>query len=87
MTIHSWTMEDQVVRNMIFRAIEVCYGNRTQAAELLGLTVRTMRNKLRWYKSLGMMIPAAPKGKGRIKRVVDLEGVNNLLEWVREFEK
>ncbi|PYP64474.1 MAG: sigma-54-dependent Fis family transcriptional regulator, partial [Gemmatimonadetes bacterium] len=31
---------------LIARALEVTDGNRTRAAELLGLSVRTLRNKL-----------------------------------------
>ena len=31
---------------LIARALEVTEGNRTRAAELLGLSVRTLRNKL-----------------------------------------
>jgi DNA-binding protein Fis len=31
---------------LIARALEVAEGNRTRAAELLGLSVRTLRNKL-----------------------------------------
>ena len=31
---------------LIERALEVCRGNRTRAAELLGISVRTLRNKL-----------------------------------------
>jgi DNA-binding protein Fis len=31
---------------LISRALEVTDGNRTRAAELLGLSVRTLRNKL-----------------------------------------
>ena len=32
---------------LIARALEVSGGNRTRAAELLGMSIRTLRNKLR----------------------------------------
>lgn len=46
---------------LILDALRVCGGNRTRAAEKLGITVRTLRNKIRDYKSMGIEIP----GKGR----------------------
>src|SRR5262249_35450732 len=36
---------------LIERALEVCHGNRTKASELLGISVRTLRNKLNAGKS------------------------------------
>ena len=37
-------------KNMIFKALEKTNGNRTHAAELLGISIRTLRNKLQEYK-------------------------------------
>ena len=51
MTLH------EMERIMIMRGLEQTLGNRTQAAELLGISVRTLRNKLNEYRSLGMEIP------------------------------
>jgi DNA-binding NtrC family response regulator len=36
----------EVERTLIARALEVAGGNRTRASELLGISVRTLRNKL-----------------------------------------
>ena len=41
---------------MILRSLESTSGNRTQAAELLGISVRTLRNKLNEYRLQGMTI-------------------------------
>ena len=44
----------EVERIMIMRGLEQTDGNRTQAAELLGISVRTLRNKLSEYRELGL---------------------------------
>ncbi len=38
-------------KELIFRTLEDVNDNRTQAAELLGISIRTLRNKLRDYKA------------------------------------
>ncbi len=45
----------EVERLMIMRGLERTDGNRTQAAELLGISVRTLRNKLSEYREQGLM--------------------------------
>ncbi|MGC8744161.1 MAG: sigma-54-dependent transcriptional regulator [Verrucomicrobiia bacterium] len=40
---------DDLEKEYIFKAIELCNGNRTHAARLLGISVRTLRNKLNEY--------------------------------------
>jgi DNA-binding NtrC family response regulator len=42
---------DQAEAKLITRALEVANGNRTRASELLGISVRTLRNKLNGAKS------------------------------------
>ncbi len=46
----------EMERIMILRGLDETSGNRTQAAELLGISVRTLRNKLNEYRSQGMDI-------------------------------
>ncbi len=46
----------EVERLMIMKGLDATAGNRTQAAELLGISVRTLRNKLNEYRGMGMDI-------------------------------
>jgi DNA-binding NtrC family response regulator len=41
----------EMEKQLIFRALENHRGNRTHAAEILGISVRTLRNKLNEYRS------------------------------------
>ena len=43
----------EMERIMIIKGLEATSGNRTQAAELLGISVRTLRNKLNEYRQMG----------------------------------
>ena len=43
--------------NLILDTLRSVNGNRTQAASILGITVRTLRNKIREYKGLGIAVP------------------------------
>jgi DNA-binding NtrC family response regulator len=40
----------EMEKNMIFKALEKTNGNRTYAAKVLGISIRTLRNKLHEYK-------------------------------------
>jgi DNA-binding NtrC family response regulator len=46
-----------IERRAILRRLERESGNRTRAAELLGISVRTLRNKLNEYRKQGLAIP------------------------------
>ncbi|MBW2108441.1 MAG: sigma-54-dependent Fis family transcriptional regulator, partial [Deltaproteobacteria bacterium] len=40
----------EMEKKMIFQALDQTDGNRTHAADILGISVRTLRNKLNEYK-------------------------------------
>jgi len=48
-----------VERDMIINTLDHCLGNRTHTANILGISIRTLRNKLNLYKQDGSDIPAA----------------------------
>ena len=47
----------EVERQLVLHTLARCDGNRTRAARVLGLSVRTMRNKIRQYSADGIHIP------------------------------
>lgn len=47
-------------QKLILRTLEETGGNRTRAACLLGISLRTLRNKLREYKSRGVAVSSLP---------------------------
>lgn len=49
----------EVERDMIINTLEHCLGNRTHAANILGISIRTLRNKLNQYKDEGVNLPPA----------------------------
>ena len=46
-----------VERDLILDTLDHCRGNRTQAAKLLGISIRTLRNKLGEYAAAGIAVP------------------------------
>lgn len=48
-----------VERDMILNTLDHCLGNRTHAANILGISIRTLRNKLSQYKDEGINVPAS----------------------------
>ncbi len=46
-----------VERQLIIDTLSHCLGNRTHAANILGISIRTLRNKLRQYTDEGLAVP------------------------------
>ena len=46
-----------VEQGLILETLEHCLGNRTHAANILGISIRTMRNKLKQYSDEGVDVP------------------------------
>jgi DNA-binding NtrC family response regulator len=47
----------EVERDLILETLKHCLGNRTHAANILGISIRTLRNKLNEYAADGAPIP------------------------------
>ena len=47
-----------VERDLIIDTLQHCLGNRTHAANILGISIRTLRNKLKLYSQDGVPVPA-----------------------------
>ena len=54
-----------VERDLILETLRHCLGNRTRAANILGISIRTLRNKLTVYAADGVQVP--PPNSGEIR--------------------
>ncbi len=52
-----------VERDLILETLNHCLGNRTHAANILGISIRTLRNKLKQYSQEGIAVPAPGEGE------------------------
>ncbi|MEA3133344.1 MAG: hypothetical protein QOG17_1190 [Gammaproteobacteria bacterium] len=48
----------EIERELVLQTLAHCNGNRTRAARVLGVSVRTLRNKIRQYSAEGIDVPA-----------------------------
>jgi DNA-binding NtrC family response regulator len=48
----------EIERELVLQTLARCHGNRTHAARVLGVSVRTLRNKIRQYAAEGIDVPA-----------------------------
>jgi DNA-binding NtrC family response regulator len=55
----------EVERDLILETLKHCLGNRTHAANILGISIRTLRNKLTEYADDGVPVP--PPGGGEMR--------------------
>lgn len=52
----------EMEQELILSTLTHCLGNRTHAANILGISIRTLRNKLKEYSDAGAEVPAPQSG-------------------------
>jgi DNA-binding NtrC family response regulator len=52
----------EMEQQLILDTLSHCLGNRTHAANILGISIRTLRNKLKEYSEAGVAVPAPQMG-------------------------
>ncbi len=55
----------EVERALIIDTLDHCLGNRTHAANILGISIRTLRNKLKQYSEDGFSVPLPRESEHR----------------------
>ncbi len=55
-----------VERDLILDTLDHCLGNRTHAANILGISIRTLRNKLAQYSGEGISVPQPGSSRAAI---------------------
>ena len=53
----------EVERDLILETLKHCLGNRTHAANIIGISIRTLRNKLNEYTAGGTPVPPPHGGE------------------------
>ncbi len=61
LVIRSGTTVEEVERTLILETLRSTRNNRTQAAKLLGISIRTLRNKLSEYRGQGIQVGSDPE--------------------------
>ena len=56
-----------VERDLILETLKHCLGNRTHAANILGISIRTLRNKLNEYSHDGVPVPPPSNGGNELR--------------------
>ena len=52
-----WHLAQRTHVSEFSQFLEYCLGNRTHAANILGISIRTLRNKLKLYSQEGIPVP------------------------------
>ncbi len=64
----------QVEKEHILQTLRIARQNRTHAAQILGISLRTLRNKIRQYRVEGTFVPNNRAGRVTKKELALLKG-------------
>ncbi len=53
----------RIERELIIETLRYTGGNRTHSAKILGISIRTLRNKIRNYRHKGESVPTPGRGQ------------------------
>ncbi len=59
------TTVDEAERQLIVKTLESTHNNKTRAAEILGISLKTLHNKLKEYGTQGQQVSSARSGRAR----------------------
>lgn len=68
-----------VERWMIFATLQKCGGNKTRAAASLGVSLKTLYNRLNAYRAQGLVMDYAATVVGRDLRDIEITGLHGEL--------
>ena len=74
MPLFKWTIEDELLRAFRLFVLEHCFGNRTLAADVLGLSLRSYRTWLNEYSRQGFFVAECSMRQSKIKVSKNLLG-------------
>jgi len=74
---HGGTLRD-LEQDRIIEVLRACNGNRTHAAKQLGISIRTLRNRLREYRLMGLAIPASARSHLSTQTDAQRAGLSNV---------
>lgn len=63
-----------VEKEHILQTLRIARQNRTHAAQILGISLRTLRNKIRQYRTEGTFVPSNRAGRVTKKELALLKG-------------
>ena len=64
---------EEIERELVLHTLAYHRGSRTRTACVLGISIRTLRNKINDYLALGITVPT--HRQGRVGRVADCQDI------------
>jgi hypothetical protein len=72
--LFKWSLEDELLRAFRLFVLEQCFGNKTLAADVLGLSIRSYQTWLNEYSRQGFFVMECTMRQSKIKVSKNLLG-------------